>query len=140
MKIYLSHKISSGAENVALSTQEANCEAARKFANDIILALYDGYSQSVINFYVPGGPTEEFVQIAYSRKYLTVEQILKIDCEILRSKDMVIVWTPDGDTLNGGRLIEYTFAIDHDIPCYMVGDVQEAVKWIRNELGAQNDF
>ena len=65
---------------------------------------------------------------------LTVEQVLKIDCDIMRSKDMVIVWVPDGDELNGGRLIEHTFAKEHDLPCFIVQTVTHAVQYIQQEL------
>ncbi|KKK79600.1 hypothetical protein LCGC14_2831890, partial [marine sediment metagenome] len=71
---------------------------------------------------------------AVSKRMLTVEQVLKIDCDIMRSKDMVIVWVPQGDTLNGGRKAEVDFAVDHDIPMQIVSTVQSAVQFITRAI------
>lgn len=115
-----------------------NCEAAMNFAWRIRAELLERHHQSV-EIYVPGGPSEQFVSRAISKRMLTVEQVLKIDCDILRSKNMVLVHVEsEGDELNGGRLVEYTFAMDHDIPCYIVKNVAEAVQHIRQELEGQD--
>ncbi len=133
MKIYLSHRICGGKETMSQIEMDKNCEAARDFAECISI----GWPTN-IDIYVPGGPSEEFVSRAISKRMLTVEQVLKIDCDIMRSKDMVIVWVPKGDELNGGRRVEYDFATDHNIPCYAVENVAQAVQYIRRELEAQD--
>ncbi len=113
---------------------DKNCEAARHFAECILVGL----PVTDVEIYVPGGPTEEFVSRAVSKRMLTFEQVLKIDCDILRSKDMLIVWVPEGDDLNGGRQVEFDFAMEHDIIVYTVQNVAQAVQYIRQTMETHN--
>ncbi len=137
MKVYLSHKICGGAETMSQIEMDKNCQAARDFAGIITTQLWVHHKQRV-QIYVPGGPSEQFVSRAISKRMLTVEQVLKIDCDIMRSKDMVIVWVPDGDSLNGGRKVEHDFAMEHEIPCYVAQTVAQAVRLIRSLPEAQD--
>ncbi len=138
MKIYLSHRICGGKETMSQIEMNKNCEAARDFAELIQIGLgligIEG-----VEIYIPGGPSEEFVSRAISKRMLTVEQVLKIDCDIAKSKDAVIVWVPNDDELNGGRQVEYNFAVDHDIPAFIVGTVERAVQIIRRYMEDTQD-
>ncbi len=60
-----------------------------------------------LNIYVPA-ENDEFVLIAYLKKYITVEQILDVDCDILAERDILLVYSPDG-YISRGMQVE----IDH---------------------------
>ena len=133
-KVYLSHRICGGKDTMSQIEMDKNCQAARDFADSILTGVELVSEIDAIEIYVPGGPTEQFVSRAVSKRMLTVEQVLKIDCDIMRSKDMVIVWVPQGDTLNGGREVEVDFAVDHDIPMQIVSTGQSAVQFITRAI------
>jgi len=79
-----------------------------------------------IEMYVPA-ESEEFVGRAYRAGYISEKQILEIDCQIIDSCDMVIVWIPEGDSLQGGRLVEYRHAVEVGIPVLIFSELEEAI-------------
>lgn len=103
---------------------QANCDA--------IITLVKQLREAVpaADFYVPA-EHEDFVQRAYHSGYLTEKQILDIDCQIISDTcDAVIVYVPEGDTLQGGRKVEHDYAIKHSIPIFIFTRVEEAISWI----------
>lgn len=87
---YLSHSIrgSKGKDATAKDMAE-NCQKALEAANWV------RNSVSGLDLYVPA-EHEEFVQQAYEKNYLSIEQILVVDCNIVIQKDLLLVYTPDG--------------------------------------------
>jgi len=71
-----------------------------------------------IDFYVPGDH-DEFVLIAYLKKYLDEKQILNVDCEIVEGCNFVLAYSPDG-YLSRGMKIEIEYAGEHGIPVVVI--------------------
>lgn len=129
MIIYLSHKISGGKEaNISYVEKKRNCQKAVLIAN-VLRATFPS-----VEFYVPGGPTEQFVHRAFIGKYLTVKQILEIDCKIIDDCEAMLVYVPDGDELQGGRMIEYDHASLSCKPTCIFAEIDEVIKWLTHFL------
>lgn len=70
----------------------------------------DGYPKC--DLYVPA-EHDEFVQIAFDKKYIDETQILDTDCEIIRRCNLVIAY---GDPLRSrGMKVEIDYATEHDV-------------------------
>ncbi|MFA5153007.1 MAG: hypothetical protein WC554_10635 [Clostridia bacterium] len=112
-KIYVSHSIRGKYGVKATPEQmEENNQKAISFGQ-LLKANYPK-----INWYVPG-EHDEFVKIAYLKKYLTDTQILDVDCDILAKCNGLLVWMPD-NYISGGMQVEVDYAIEHKIPiCYL---------------------
>lgn len=124
MKVYVSHSIRGKYGKNATHTQmKENCDAVIVVANQLRKALPH------IDFYVPA-EHEDFVQIAYDIEYLSEDMILEIDCMIINGCNAVIVLVPDGDEFQGGRKIEYNYAIKRSIPVVVFRLVGEAIEWL----------
>lgn len=125
IKVYLSHAIrGKSGPSCGVGEQNINCDVARKMAIEIRAGL-----KHPIDLYVPA-EHEEFVQIAYVRKYMTEKQILDTDCVIVKRCRCIVVLVPKGDELQGGRLIEHDFAIDNMINVCVFSKAQEAIDFI----------
>lgn len=129
MKFYISHSIRGKAGKHATHTQmKKNCDAIIAIATKLWETI------PIAEFYVPA-EHEEFVHTAHDMEFLTEKQILDIDCAVIkRSCDAVIVYVADGDELQGGRLIEWQFAIDNNIPVFIFRDVGEAISYVTDMI------
>ena len=129
MKFYLSHSIRGKAGKHATPTQmKENCDA--------IIAIVAKLREAIpiAELYVPA-ESEPFVQRAYDSGYITENAILHVDCQIIKDLcDAVIIYIPDGDELQGGRLIEWQFAIDNNIPVFIFRDVGEAISYVADMI------
>jgi hypothetical protein len=67
-------------------------------------------------WYVPADH-DEFVCLAYQKKFLSESQILEVDCDMIRKRDGVLFYMPD-DYLSGGMQIEKQFSINHNKPMF----------------------
>ncbi len=124
MKYYLSHSIRGKAgPDASHDIQAKNCAAAIRIANGLRMFF------PKLELYVPA-ENETFVQIAYDVGYLTEDQILNIDCYIIDNLDGVLVYVPDGDELQGGRKIEYDYAMAAGYPVYIFHTLKEAVDYV----------
>jgi len=125
MIFYISHSIRGFAgKNATASQMKANCDIIKAIAKQLRETI------PIVDFYVPA-ESEPFVHRAYQRHYITEKQILDIDCQIIEDIcDAVIVFVPEGDTLQGGRKIEYDFAIRNKIPVYIFSKTEQAIEWI----------
>lgn len=127
MRVYLSHSIRGKKGNAATHTEQKAC-------CDIAVALGERLCAEIksLELYVPGGPGEEFVQIAYDRKYITEKQILDVDCAIIDRCEAVVIYVPTGDTLQGGRLIEFDHAMESNIPIkvFNENEIDDVIKWL----------
>jgi len=124
MKVYLSHPIRGSKGNNATNIEmQKNCDAALALGN-VLKAKFPN-----LDFYVPAS-SEPFVRLAYEHNYLTIQDILKIDCMIIDTCDMVIVYTPEGGELCGGCDMEYDHAIENDIPVCIFRTIAEIESWL----------
>jgi len=126
MKVYLSHSIRGKKGNDATHAQQKVC-------CDIAIALGKRISDQIpsLELYVPGS-NEEFVSIAYQKSYMTVDQILDVDCTIIDGCEAVIVYVPTDDELQGGRWIEYDHTVKTNKPILVFNEhqINEAIDWI----------
>lgn len=81
----------------------------------------DGLPRS--NLYIPG-EHDEFVQIVYKKKWLSEEQILAADCEIIDQCNMLIAY---GDYHSRGMEVEIAHAAKKEIPVYIMPNLSDAV-------------
>ncbi len=119
VKVYVSHSIR-GKKGL-----EATNEDMRR-NNDIAIIFGKALRRKFpgINFYVPGDH-DEFVLIAYRKKYLTEKQILDVDCAIVQECNFMIAFTPDG-YLSRGMKIEIEDANENGIPVIVVSNLEVA--------------
>lgn len=124
MQFYISHSIRGKYGKNATPTQmKTNCDAIKVIAAQLRATF-------PVEFYVPA-EHEDFVHRAYREKYMTEKQILDVDCLIIgETCNAVIVYVPEGDELQGGRKIEYDYAIKNGIPVYVFSKIEHAISWI----------
>ena len=124
MRVYLSHAMR-GKPVYAVNSSEHgnNCEIAIRIADQLRKIF------PKLRIYVPA-ETEPFVGAAYKKGYLNIEQILELDCIIVDQCDVVIVYVPDGDELQGGRKIEYDHAVATNKPVCIFHKVEEAADYL----------
>ena len=77
-----------------------------------------------VDFYVPGDH-DEFIIIAYRKKYLTEKQILDVDCMIVQQCNFMIVYSPDG-YLSRGMKVEIEYAGENGIPVVVVAKLDKS--------------
>ena len=124
MRLYFSHAIRGKAGSGAVhDVQAKNCVEAKRVAN-ILRGLFPK-----LELYVPA-ENETFVQIAYDTGHLAEKEILDIDCKIIDNLDGVLVYVPEGDELQGGRLVEYSHAIRTNKPVCVFHTLAEALDYI----------
>ena len=114
MKVYLSHSIRGVAGTEAtLEIMEANNALAHGFGDQLRKRCPElGY------LYVPGDH-DEFITIAYQRKYLTEDQILSVDKAIIDTCDLVIIYAFD-NYISIGMSVELDYAQSKGIPLVFI--------------------
>lgn len=128
MNIYLSHPIRGLLKDKA--TQEdmdRNCEIARQLGRQLREAMeFIG-----VDIYVPADH-EEFVKRAYKHGLMSVENILRIDCMIIREKynDLLLIYAPYGPPVEGCS-IEKNCAEENNIPVVIFKDFRDAVEKLK---------
>ena len=124
MRFYLSHSIRGKAGlDASQDIQAQNCRDAILVANTLRKLF------PKLELYVPA-ENETFVQNAYDIGCLTIKQILWIDCSIIDNCDGLLVYVPQGDELQGGRLVEYRHAMVTNKPVAVFNKVSEAADWL----------
>ena len=124
MRFYLSHSIRGKYGKDATHVQmKENCQKAISIANTIRRAIPS------IELYVPA-EHEDFVGLAYHHGYLTEKQLLEIDCFIINGCEGVITHIPEGDELQGGRLVEYNHAVKQNKPVCLFADVEQVIEYL----------
>ena len=123
LKAYLSHPIRGHLKDKA-TTQDMkrNCEWAIEMAE-----LIRTFVPTVLELYVPA-EHEEFVDRAHKMGFLTIEQILSVDCDIMHKySDVLLVFAPFGPPVKGCR-VEMQHAYSHDIPVIIFETFGELVE------------
>lgn len=114
VKFYLSHPIRGIKGKDATATDmKRNNDAAKAVAHYIRNNI-----AADIEIYVPA-EHEDFVGRAYQKCYLTVKQILDIDCSIIDDCNVVLLFNPE-DIIVAGCKIEKEHAEENNIPV-MIG-------------------
>lgn len=128
MKIYLSHPIRGKKGNSATPfDMKRNCNMAKYVANYI-----KEHITADVEIYVPGDH-EDFVGEAHRKGYLTEKQILDIDCTIIDTCDVVMVYAPYG-TIVGGCEIEVSHAAMIGKPTMIFESDDQAVNLLAEYL------
>lgn len=109
LKIYVSHSIRGKHGKDATHKQMiANCQKAIRFGHWL------KQSFSGVEWYIPADH-DEFVTLAYEKKYLNERQILDVDCTIIRNTcNGVLFYMPD-DYLSTGMAIEDGCVVENKI-------------------------
>jgi len=107
---------------------EENCKRIIVIADIIRMNLPS------IELYVPA--EHEFPPVGYfiRKGYITAEQALEIDCEIIDTCDGVIVYCPPDDPMQGGRQIEYDYAIKNNKPILIFEHAEAAIEWLTRQI------
>lgn len=98
-----------------------NCKRARIFTERLRRELPD------LKVHLPAD-YEAWVQIAYWHEFITEEQILRVDCEILSTCDGMIVFAPD-DYISKGMQVEIDWCNTNKIPYLMLNAQALAIKY-----------
>lgn len=133
LRAYLSHPIRGPLKDKATrQDMQRNCEYAIEIAE-----LIRTFVPTVLKLYVPG-EHEVFVNRAWKGHYLTVEQILEIDCNIIEEySDVLLVFAPFGPPIEGCS-IEKEFAESRKIPVIVFetfGELVEKLESLLKEKG-----
>ena len=125
MRAYISHAIrGKSGPDATDEERKKNSDKAITFGN----VLRKEFSN--VDFYVPG-EHYEIDTISYRKGYMTEEQILDIDCEIISRCNFMVVFAPD-DYIGGGMQIEVDYCVVNSIPVISAvdGSYDEYVKRI----------
>lgn len=109
IRVYISHSIrGKHGKNATKKQMAVNNEKAKLF----YYSLKRFYP--TLDFYCPG-EHDEFVLIAYEKGFLTEEQILSVDCEIILSCNLLLNYSPDR-YISRGMKVENDYAAACRIP------------------------
>lgn len=111
IKCYISHPIRGAKREKATSREmKANCDQAKRVTNRLRKLLPE------LSIYCPA-EHEDFVGLAYKRKYLTERQILTIDCKIVRECQILLAYCPtlDFPVASNGMMKEIGVAKKYNI-------------------------
>lgn len=113
MKAYLSHPIRGlKGEQATEEDMQRNRDKATKMG-DILNSLFKD-----MQVYTPASH-DDFPAICYRDGYLTINDILEIDCKIMDDCDFLLVYNFEGE-LSGGMKVEYEHAIKNGIPFWVI--------------------
>lgn len=111
LKIYVSHSIRGKFGTKATKEQMADsCKKAVRFGNWLKENFPD------VEWYVPA-VHDEFVSIAYFKKYITEKQILDVDCELIKNCDGLLIYALD-NYISRGMQTEKEFSYENNIPVF----------------------
>jgi len=119
---------------------ESNCQKAIVAGKVLELCI------PALNIYIPG-EHDEFVALAYKEQYLTEDDILTVDCELLNKRDLLIVYNTE-NYLSNGMVREVNYANKNGIPIYSfsevcdrtINELQEIVESIQLEKKQVNEY
>lgn len=114
-RVYLSHPIR-GAKKERATEDDIykNCMVAQDVAIEMGAYFNDWNKMDglpPVDIYCPA-EHDEFVQLAFDKKLLTIDNILEIDCDIIKQCDMLICY----GMVSSGMMTELEFAEKNNIP------------------------
>ena len=110
LRVYFSHPIR-GTKGAAATDEDMAHNIERAAAVVKALRLEFG---PALEIYFPG-EMDEFVQKAFRKGYITEQQILDIDCDIIADRDAMLIWTWE-DEISGGMEVEFEYTLNGGIP------------------------
>lgn len=124
MKFYLSHPIrGEKGDKATVEDIRKNNEAA------IVVAEYiEAHVTANVDIHVPAR-MEGFVDVAYRMNILDVQDILAVDCKIIKGCDALLIYAPFGNVVRGCQ-IELEHALRCHKPIFIFEDAETAVKMI----------
>jgi hypothetical protein len=126
IKAYMSHPIRGPLKGKATAVDmKRNCDAAVALAERIRTYMEVNYREAGFELYVPA-EHEAFVNRAWKNLMLTVDDILKIDCQIIEKEynDVLLVYAPFGPPVEG-CYTEIECAICNDISVVVFEDFND---------------
>lgn len=109
IKVYMSHPIrGKGGSKTTYEEMKANNQKAIVKGKDIQSCFPE------LDVYIPA-EHDEFVIIAYQKDYITIDQLLDVDCEIVKKCKLLLVYNWE-NCLGGGMKREVECAKEHNIP------------------------
>lgn len=129
MRFYLSHSIRGTLREKATAEQElANCQKAMEIASELINKF------PKLELYVPGAHEFPLIRTLRDQGSVTVKQLLNADCAIIDNCDGIIVYVPEGDELQGGRLVEYNHAVATNKPVFVFAEIDSVTGWLTQQF------
>lgn len=125
--VYVSHPIRGNAENPTPEQIWRNCQ----MGVDVGRVLSFWFSS--VEFYVPG-EHDHFPQMAMSLGYLSVDDVIDIDCAILQACQAVVAVYPVGESPSAGMMEEINCADEFAIPVLHARVKWDGHMWIVNNL------
>ena len=126
-RIYLSHTIrGTQGDKATPGLMRRNMQAAIKTGEHLDAYFLDWekmYGLCKINLYVPG-VHDDFPQAAMAREWLSIAQVLDLDCDIIDTCDMMLV---RGNYISGGMRYEIEHAAEVGIPTFQFDKVSKKV-------------
>lgn len=118
IKIYISHSIrGKHGKNATKKQMRENNDKAILFHRQL-KRLYP-----TTDFYCPG-EHDEFVLIAYTKGFLSEEQVLQVDCDIVATCNLLLNYSPDR-YISKGMKVENDYAVANGIPIITLTSTQE---------------
>ena len=109
LRAYLSHPIrGKKGKDATPGDIAANNQAAIQFADTV------RWRFPALDLYVPA-EHDEALTIFLHKGYITIDQLLEADCEVLAKRDFLLVYTPTS-LISSGMFREMQFAVIHNIP------------------------
>ena len=127
-KIYLSHSIR-GPSGVNATTEEIGANLRKYVVVGTEIKAYlidwekmDGFPKTEL--YVPADH-DEFVQIAFDKEYINEKQILDVDCDIIKTCNLLLAC---GDYIQSrGMKVEIQYAKDNGVPVYFMPTISDSI-------------
>lgn len=107
--------------NATKKQMEENCQRAKVFTEWLRQELPD------LKIHLPAD-FEDWVQTAFDCELLSLEEVLRIDCEIISTCNGMIVFAPD-DYISRGMTTEIEWCKTHSIPYLMLNAQTLAIKY-----------
>ncbi len=135
-RIYMSHSIR-GSSGMDATKEEIGVNLKKYIHIGTEIQAYlidwekmDGFPK--MDLYVPADH-DEFVQIAYDKKYINEEQILDVDCTIINDCNLLIAC---GDyTQSRGMVVEIQHAEERSVPIYyMPTHSKDTIKLLKHSI------
>lgn len=124
IKAYLSHPIMGIKKEQSTETEIAFAVIKAKRIANILRVVFPK-----LDIYCPA-EHEEFVHKTYLTKKLSIEDILEIDCQILKECDLLLVYNYER-MFSKGMKVEYKFAYENNIPSLVFGKITSAIEVIK---------
>ena len=118
---YLSHPIR-GHDDGRPEEQriKENCADAIKMGNKLMEKFPN------LDLYIPAAH-DRALQVALKQDALSIDDVLRIDCEILKQQGLLFLYIPDGHISQGMR-VEKNFAVQHQISVLSFDGTNESIK------------